>query len=58
MAKQALASSLALNGGPKAVPQIVGRPQPKIGVDEFMSIAQRFGFSGAVQEEIRAVNFQ
>lgn len=55
MAKQALASSLALNGGPKAVSQIVGRPQPKIGVDEFMSIAQRFGFSGAVQEEIRAV---
>lgn len=46
---------LALHGGPKAVERIEGRPQPKIGVEEFMSIVERFGFPDTVQEEIRAV---
>ena len=46
---------LALHGGPKAVDQIEGKGEPKIGVEEFMAIAERFGFPGTVQEEIRAV---
>lgn len=44
---------LALHGGPKAVTEIEGQSQPKIGVEEFMSIAERFGFSPAALDRIR-----
>ncbi len=47
-------SELALYGGPKAFPGMRGKPQPKIGVSEFMSVAERFGFSRAVLDRIRA----
>ncbi len=50
--------TLALHGGPKAVPQIEGEVQPKIGVEEFMSIAERFGFSPAALANIRAITDQ
>ncbi len=46
---------LALHGGPQAVACLEGKAEPKIGVDEFMALAARFGFSSTVQEEIRAV---
>ena len=46
--------TLALNGGPKAVTEIEGKSQPKIGVDEFMSLAERFGFSPAALDRIRS----
>lgn len=46
---------LAIDGGPKAFPRMHGAKQPKIGVDEFMSIAERFGFSPRALERIRAV---
>ena len=39
------AAELAINGGPKAFEGMTGKPQPKIGVAEFMSLARRFGFS-------------
>ncbi len=55
MPKQTDKQRLALHGGPKAVERITGKAEPKIGVDEFMAIAERFGFPGTVQEEIRAV---
>jgi dTDP-4-amino-4,6-dideoxygalactose transaminase len=45
---------LALHGGPKAVSRVLGKAQPKIGVDEFLSIAERFGFSDAALARIRA----
>jgi 8-amino-3,8-dideoxy-alpha-D-manno-octulosonate transaminase len=45
---------LALYGGPKAVAHIEGEGQPKIGMREFMSIAERFGFSDAALARIRA----
>ena len=45
---------LALHGGPQAVPQIQGQGRPKGGVEEFMSIAERFGFSDAALARIRA----
>ncbi|HXF64547.1 MAG TPA: DegT/DnrJ/EryC1/StrS family aminotransferase [Caldilineaceae bacterium] len=48
-------ADLALYGGPKAFPQMEGRPQPKIGVAEFLSIAERFGFSPEALERIRNV---
>ena len=44
---------LALNGGPMAVPTIEGKGEPKVGVEEFLSIADRFGFSAAAVERIR-----
>ena len=44
---------LALQGGMKAVSSVAGRGAPKIGVDEFMSIAERFGLSEAALARIR-----
>jgi hypothetical protein len=35
---------LAINGGRKAFEAMTGKRQPKIGVEEFFSVAQRFGF--------------
>jgi dTDP-4-amino-4,6-dideoxygalactose transaminase len=45
--------SLALHGGPKSFPQMEGQPHPKIGIEEFMSIAERFGFSAEALDRIR-----
>ena len=45
---------LALHGSQKAVTRIEGKGKPKIGVDEFMSIAERFGFSAPTLKKIRA----
>jgi dTDP-4-amino-4,6-dideoxygalactose transaminase len=45
---------LALHGGPKALAQVAGERQLKIGVREFLSIAERFGFSDAAMARIRA----
>jgi 8-amino-3,8-dideoxy-alpha-D-manno-octulosonate transaminase len=46
--------ALALHGGPQAFPGMEGQPQPKIGLEEFMSVAERFGFSEAALARIRA----
>lgn len=46
---------LALQGGHKAVGTIGGRGKPKIGVEEFMAVAERFGFSRQALKEIRNV---
>lgn len=45
---------LAIAGGPRAFPKMHGKKRPKIGVEEFMSIAERFGFSPAALERIRS----
>lgn len=45
-------TTLAIHGGPQAFPAMMGRPQPKIGVEEFMSLAERFGFSTATLARI------
>ena len=42
---QSASPQLAQEGGPKAFPIMTGTIQPKLGVDEFLSIAERFGFS-------------
>lgn len=44
---------LALQGGQQAVSRIEGRGEPKIGIDEFMSIADRFGFAPPTLRAIR-----
>lgn len=46
-------ANLAINGGPKAFETRVGVPQPKIGVEEFLSIAERFGFKPEVLARLR-----
>jgi 8-amino-3,8-dideoxy-alpha-D-manno-octulosonate transaminase len=46
--------TLALQGGPKAFPHMDGKARPKIGVAEFMSIAERFGFSAESLSRIRS----
>jgi len=46
--------SLAVNGGPKAFAGMTGRGEPKIGVAEFFSIAERFGFTPEAMERIRS----
>jgi len=48
------ADKLAVEGGPKAFPERTGKPEPKIGVEEFMSVAERFGFKPEALERIRA----
>jgi 8-amino-3,8-dideoxy-alpha-D-manno-octulosonate transaminase len=47
--------TLALHGGPKAFAQMEGRSQPKIGIEEFISLAERFGFNAEAIERIRSV---
>jgi 8-amino-3,8-dideoxy-alpha-D-manno-octulosonate transaminase len=49
------AARLALDGGAKAFPQMHGKKQPKIGVEEFLSVAERFGLSAATRERIRSI---
>jgi dTDP-4-amino-4,6-dideoxygalactose transaminase len=44
---------LAINGGPKAVARKTGKPQPKIGIEEFYSVAERFGFKPAALKRLR-----
>ncbi len=51
--KQKDAQRLALRGGMKAVSSIKGRGRPKIGVEEFMAVVRRFGFSRPTLARIR-----
>lgn len=42
-----------LQGGMKAVTRLEGKGDPKIGIEEFMSIAERFGISGPARGKIK-----
>jgi len=53
--KSAPNDKLAIEGGPKAFPEMKGKRKPKIGVEEFMSLAERFGFPPETLEKIRSV---
>ena len=46
---------LALHGGPRSFAPEEGKGRPKVGADEFMAIAERFGFSPATLEQLRQV---
>src|SRR4051812_20036384 len=53
---EARMEQLAIEGGPKALDSVEGRPRPKVGVDEFMRLAEIWGFSAATLASIdRAV---
>ncbi len=54
MSKNRLQQQLALQGAMKAVSSIEGKGKPKIGLEEFMSVAERFGFSKDALRRIRA----
>ena len=45
---------LAINGGPKAFAGMTGKAEPKLGVEEFLSIAERFGFTPEALARIRS----
>jgi dTDP-4-amino-4,6-dideoxygalactose transaminase len=53
MSNQKRDQQLALQGGMKAVSGIEGKGKPKIGMAEFMSVAERFGFSRDALRRIR-----
>jgi 8-amino-3,8-dideoxy-alpha-D-manno-octulosonate transaminase len=55
MSKARDKEKLGLQGGMKAVGRIEGRGEPKIGIEEFMSVIGRFGVSPGGQRRIRAV---
>jgi 8-amino-3,8-dideoxy-alpha-D-manno-octulosonate transaminase len=48
-------AALAIHGGPKAFPAMQGKRKPKIGVDEFMALAKRFGFPEDTLTKIRSL---
>ncbi|NLJ35660.1 MAG: hypothetical protein GX358_05405, partial [candidate division WS1 bacterium] len=53
MSKERAKEKLALEGGLKAVGSIQGKGKPKVGLEEFMAIAERFGFSPETLEKIK-----
>lgn len=50
---EAAQTRLAIDGGPKAFPEMQGKKVPKVGPEEFMSLAERFGLSAATLAKIR-----
>jgi 8-amino-3,8-dideoxy-alpha-D-manno-octulosonate transaminase len=55
MAKQRDTQRAALRSSTTAVTRIQAKGKPKIGVEEFMSLCERFGFSKATLKKLRAV---
>jgi len=55
MSKDREQQRLALQGGMKAVTKIEGRGKPKVGVDEFLSVAERFGISSGARRKIKRI---
>ena len=51
--KQRMEQTLALQGGMKAVGRIEGKGKPKIGTEEFLALAKRFGYSPGTLKAIR-----
>lgn len=45
---------LAIDGGAKAVEALTSVPEPKIGMDEFLALAERFGFTPEAIARMRA----
>ncbi len=53
MAARTSARDLAVNGGAKAITKFEGRGKPKIGLDEFMALADTWGYSEATLAKMR-----
>ncbi len=45
---------LAIDGGTPVAATRTGKPHPKVGVDDFLSIAERFGFTDEAMARLRA----
>lgn len=54
MARHREEQKLALQGGMRAVASIEGEGRPKVGTEEFLALARRFGFSAKTLGKIRA----
>lgn len=54
MSKERTDQQIALQGSMRAVTQIAAKGEPKIGVEEFMALCRRFGFSKKTLGQIRA----
>jgi 8-amino-3,8-dideoxy-alpha-D-manno-octulosonate transaminase len=48
-------ASLAIDGGQPAFPRMHGKKRPKIGAEEFLSVAERFGLSAEACGRIRSI---
>ena len=55
MSEDRVTQRLALQGGMKAVSGIEGRGKPKIGAEEFLAVAERFGLSAEALAAIREI---
>jgi 8-amino-3,8-dideoxy-alpha-D-manno-octulosonate transaminase len=55
MSKQRKDQEIALQGSLRAVTQLAAKGEPKIGVEEFMALCKRFGFSKKTLGQLRAV---
>jgi len=49
------ATDLAVNGGRPAIAGFQGAGKPKVGLDEFMALAETWGYSRAARDKIRKV---
>ena len=47
------AADLAVNGGPKSIARFKGTAKPKVGAEEFLALAETWGYSKATREKIR-----
>ena len=45
-------SELAVNGGPKAVQGFTGRAEPKVGVEEFLELADTWGWRTRTRSDV------
>lgn len=48
-------NDLAVNGGPKTITCIEGKGQPTVGIDEFLELADTWGYGPEAQEKIKSV---
>jgi 8-amino-3,8-dideoxy-alpha-D-manno-octulosonate transaminase len=46
---------MALNGGEKALQRLRGKSKPKVGAEEFLELADTWGYSSEAIEEIKAI---
>ena len=55
MADPAAQKELAVKGGKKTIMKFEAKDQPKIGLDEFMSLAETWGYSARTRERIKKI---
>ena len=48
-------TDLALHGGEKTVDRFEGQSKPKVGLDEFLALAETWGYSQEARKRIKAI---